>query len=300
MNTKLYLKNKVSNRKTSNRKTLKVKPNGRSTDFIIPSFQIGCSVSCSYCNISRHRPFGNPIETYKNHTQIKAAIFNHYKQLPSKKIPNQTHSFLWTYDIGESTDCLSPEVIDITNNYINFFQKKLPRAMTSFATKLPANWKSLTEVKRNTARVRVSLCPQAVASYVEIGANNINKRLENINNLYSKGYEVHINLSPVIIHNNWLDSYRQLLTSLVKAVDTEVLNQIKYEIIFLTHHPFSFIENQKWNPEGEHFLWLPKLQETKKEDGTVRYKVEYKSYWAKQLKKVITEITPQCAVRYCF
>jgi len=294
-----YFKAKKQGTFYSKRKDLIIKSNGRSTDFIIPSFQIGCEASCSYCYVNRHRPYGNPLETYKNHIQIQSMIVEHAKRL-STKIPNQTHPFLWTYDIGESTDCMSNKTIDITNKYIKLFQNKIPNGMCSFATKYPANYKRLIEIKNRKARIRISLIPSIISNIVEIGTNSIDKRIESIPYIYEKGYEVHINLSPVIIFDNWLKEYEFLLLKLKNSVSDEILKQIKYEIIFLTHHQNSHDMNKNWNLKGEQLLWIPSIQERKKEDGTVRYNYLIKNKLIKQLKGVINDITPDCPIRYCF
>lgn len=297
---KHYLKHKLENRSSRKRKDKSIKPNGRSTDFIIPSFQIGCEISCAYCYTSRYRAFGNPVETYTNQTELKAAVLSHYSKLPSTKVPNQTDPTMWTYDIGESTDCLGPGTTHLTNDWLELFQTKMPKAKASFATKLPANWNRLITVNRNSARVRVSLMPQHVADLVEKGSNSIEKRIDSVNCLYEKGYEVHINLSPVVIHAGWLDHYAQLLNQLKNGVSKTVLDQIKYEVIFLTHHPTAHSVNLTWNPEGEQLLWIPEIQEQKKEDGTVRYNRFIKNTFKKQLTAVITAVTPQCQIRYIF
>ena len=40
------------------RKTFKIRPSGRSTDFISPSFGYGCLYNCSYCYLKRHKDKG--------------------------------------------------------------------------------------------------------------------------------------------------------------------------------------------------------------------------------------------------
>lgn len=49
--------------KKVNRKTFKIRPSGRSTDFISPSFGYGCLYNCSYCYMKRHKPRGLSVAT---------------------------------------------------------------------------------------------------------------------------------------------------------------------------------------------------------------------------------------------
>ena len=45
------------------RKSMLIRPSGRSTDFISPSFGHGCLYNCSYCYMKRHKPEGLNIAT---------------------------------------------------------------------------------------------------------------------------------------------------------------------------------------------------------------------------------------------
>ena len=103
MDYALYNRYKLSGYKDGlSRRSLQVKLNGRSADFIIPSFAVGCGQSCVYCYVNRHRPFGNPLYKYGNHSEIKATILQHYQSLRLPKSPNQTDDVYYTYDIGMS------------------------------------------------------------------------------------------------------------------------------------------------------------------------------------------------------
>ena len=48
------------------RKRLDVRPNGRSADFIAPSYSNGCALACSYCYVPRRKGYANPISTFVN------------------------------------------------------------------------------------------------------------------------------------------------------------------------------------------------------------------------------------------
>ena len=71
------------------RQSLKIRPSGRSTDFISPSFGWGCLYNCSYCYMKRHKP--ENLSIAKNTNQILTEINNHaiFAELEIKK-PNQT------------------------------------------------------------------------------------------------------------------------------------------------------------------------------------------------------------------
>lgn len=82
---------------TVNRKSMLIRPSGRSTDFISPSFGHGCLFNCSYCYMKRHKYEG--LDIANNTGDILTAINNHsYFTIVDK--PNQTHPEYTTYDIS--------------------------------------------------------------------------------------------------------------------------------------------------------------------------------------------------------
>ncbi len=87
--------------KKVNRKTFKIRPSGRSTDFISPSFGYGCLYNCSYCYMKRHKDSGLDVAT--NTGDILTAVNNHAFFTPVDK-PNQTHPDFTTYDISCNED----------------------------------------------------------------------------------------------------------------------------------------------------------------------------------------------------
>jgi spore photoproduct lyase len=70
------------------KKTLTVRPNGRSGDFIAPSHSNGCAMACAYCYVSRRKGYANPITTFVNVDGIAAAIERHAGKLGPKTTPN--------------------------------------------------------------------------------------------------------------------------------------------------------------------------------------------------------------------
>lgn len=79
------------------RKSMIIRPSGRSTDFLSPSFAFGCGFNCSYCYLKRHKPDGIDIAT--NTEEILTEI-DHHAWFATVDKPNQTHEEFITYDIG--------------------------------------------------------------------------------------------------------------------------------------------------------------------------------------------------------
>jgi DNA repair photolyase len=297
-----FLQAKKNNLSSRQRKGLVCRPNGRSTDFIAPNLATGCELACSYCYVARHREYGNPLEQYTNFSEITKSVLDHYNSLGAKD-GNQCDPDFWTYDIGESTDCLSPKNIEGTRKYIKFFLENT-NAKPCFATKLSSGRNLHTLAKPRMARVRVSLMPQVVASQVEKATSTIDKRIQSIQELYDLGYEVHINFSPVIVYKGWRDDYAKLCGQIDSCISDDVKRQLKCEVIFLTHHAGLHDSNLRWIPEAEGLMWKPEWQEyktTERGDSSVlRYQYQIKNRLVELFKEVIANHLSYCKIRYIF
>jgi len=117
------------------RKSLEVRPNGRSADFIAPSYANGCALACSYCYVPRRKGFANPISTFVNIDDMLGAVERHAAKLGPKPEVNQVDPVDWVYDIGENGDCgVDALISDNVRDYVDLF-RRLRGAKGSFATK---------------------------------------------------------------------------------------------------------------------------------------------------------------------
>ncbi len=89
------------------------------------------------------------------------------------------------------------------------------------------------------------------------------------------GYEVHLNFSPVIYYEGWLEDYAALFDQVADSITPRTRAQLRAEVIFLTHNDQLHEVNLRWHPRAEGLLWVPELQEAKtSETGgrNVRYR----------------------------
>ena len=186
------------------KKSLTARQNGRSSDFTAPSTSYGCAMACSYCYVPRRRGFANPITAFVNIEQILGYLERHAGRQGTKLEPNQCDPVDWMYDIGENGDCsVDAMVSDNVRDLVDLFGR-LPNAKASFATKLLSH-DLLDYDPRGGTRVRFSLMPQATSKLVDLRTTPIAERIAAVNDFVETGYEVHLNFSPVIVHENWLD-----------------------------------------------------------------------------------------------
>lgn len=278
-------------------KTLSIKENGRSSDFVTPNFILGCNAGCSktYCYTRR---FGRKfIYVNTNIDEILRKIYDHSKNL-GVKFPNQVDDKYWVYDIGCDTD-----IIYHWKNYdwfrvLDFFND-IPNIKATFATKFSKPNLGEYVVKDNKIRIRFSIMPQNLSNLLEPYTAKNSIKLKQIESLKKAGWDVHINFSPIIVTDTWLKDYEILLEQ-IKQVDP----LLKFECIFLTHneylHNFNILENRIIE---ESYLWVPEIQENKISEyggNNVRYSCLVKPKYISDFKKVFNNYFDSHQIRYIF
>lgn len=284
------------------KKSLQARPNGRSADFIAPSTSNGCAMACGYCYVPRRKGYANPITVFVNIDQVTGYLRRHVARQGPKPEPNQCDPVDWVYDLGENGDCsVDARVSDNVRDLVDLFGD-LPGAKGSFATK-HVNRDLLDWDPRGGTRVRFSLMPDRVARLLDLRTSRVAERIAAVDDFVAAGYEVHLNFSPVVVHEHWQAEWRELLRQVADGVGPAARAQLACEVIFLTHHEGLHEVNLGWHPRGEELLWRPDLQEPKVShsgQANVRYRAAWKRRWVEQLRTMIAEELPGCRVRYAF
>jgi spore photoproduct lyase family protein len=284
------------------KKSLGARVNGRSADFIAPSTANGCAMACAYCYVPRRKGYSNPITVFTNIEAICGYLARHAKRQGPKSEPNQCDPTDWVYDIGENSDCsVDALVSDNVADLIAMFGRT-DGAKASFATKF-VNRDLLDLDPRGGTRVRFSLMPAAMAKLVDIRTAPMAERLAALDDFVAAGYEVHLNFSPVIVADGWLEAWAELLDQLGDATNEVTRAQLACEVIFLTHNAQLHEVNLGWHPRAEDVLWRPDLQETKQSQNgatNVRYRWQDKQRHLAEFTRLLAEKAPWCPVRYAF
>ena len=284
------------------RKSLSCRPNGRSADYIAPGLSNGCAMACAYCYVPRRKGYANPITTFVNVDEVLGYLERHARRLGPKREPNQVDPAAWVYDVGENGDCsVDALVSDNVRDTVARF-RAMPNAKASFATKY-VNRALLDYDPRGRTRVRFSLMPPRVARVLDVRTSPVRKRIAAVSDFVAAGYEVHLNFSPVVVYDGWLDDWRALLRDVDDALSPAAKAQLACEVIFLTHNEALHLVNLGWHPKAESLLWTPGNQEAKEsEQGqrNVRYRTGTKGRYVRELTRVLGEELPYCRVRYAF
>jgi spore photoproduct lyase len=281
------------------RKSMIIRPSGRSTDFIAPSFGHGCLYNCSYCYMKRHKPEGLTVAT--NTMDILTEINSHAFFATVEK-PNQTGDYI-TYDISCNEDFALHAKYHDWKTIFKFFRDH-PLAMGSFATKC-VNHDLLEFNPEGKIRIRFSLMPEQFRKVLEPYTAEIHQRLRAVHEFVNAGYEVHLNFSPVIVHDNWLNYYEELFYDINNHAWTYgwPTESVKAEVIFLTHNEAKHWFNVDNKLPGEELIWVPKIQEAKTSQyggQNVRYEHRRKSDYINNWKALHDRIIPWNEIRYIF
>jgi spore photoproduct lyase len=187
------------------------------------------------------------------------------------------------------------------NDIFDFF-KNHEKAMGSFATKY-VNKELLSYNPNRKIRIRFSLMPQKYSDLLEPNTSLISDRLKAINDFIEAGYCVHVNFSPVIVADDWLQEYEKLFLDLNAAVKDEYKPLVKAEVIFLTHNEKKHEYNLKNELSGEELLWQPEIQENKTSQyggENIRYNHILKASYIESFTDLHNSIIPWNTIRYIF
>ncbi|MFZ4299672.1 spore photoproduct lyase family protein [Streptomyces cinereoruber] len=284
------------------RKSFVVRPNGRSADWIAPGLSNGCAMACAYCYVPRRKGFANPVTVFTNVDRVLAVLGRHVAAAGPKREPNQCDDRAWVYDIGENGDCSVDDLIsDNTADLVRAF-RRWPTAKASFATKF-VNPDLLRLDPRGRTRIRFSVMPPDDSRLLDVRTSPVPDRLAAAADFLDAGYEVHFNLSPVVIRPGWERAWGELLRAMDDVLPRRVKDQAAAEVITLTHNEDLHEVNLGWHPRAEEVLWRPDLQQPKRSENgarNVRYRTGTKASAVESLRRLIEARAPWLRVRYAF
>ena len=279
------------------RKSMKIRESGRSSDYITPSFGYGCLFNCTYCYMKRHLPEG--LTVANNPGDILTKINEHVYFYADVKKPNQTHKEYITYDISCNED-FALHTKHHNWKYIFEFFRDNPKALGTFATKtIPIKFLEFDPEKK--IRIRFSLMPQNIADKLEPNTAKIIDRIKAVDAFVEAGYDVHLNFSPVVVYDGWLEDYEMLFEMCNDYIENK--EEVLSEVIFLTHNANKHQYNLDNNLDGENLLWTPENQENKTSQYggvNIRYKHKLKKQYIKEWTDLHNKIIPWNTIRYIF
>ena len=298
--------------------------NGRSTDFL-PSqmMEQGCyKFGCSYCYTERNFP-NNFLKIYndlfkvvslseyidQNQDVCEQKFFQETKK-PFERNRDSKHNKMITIDLGCDSDVVTSNSVTSHSLYhghmvevMNLVAENTENIMTSFATKSADIEPFINGCKHpNKHRIRLSLMPEHHRQTLEQNTSKIEDRLQAVNDLVHAGFEVHINLSPIVITDNFKSEYSQLLSLINDKLTQQAKNQMAYEIIFLTHSEKMFNPISQCVPKAHNMMVNGPLKLVPKwnKPNVLSYSKADKNVLKLEMRNMISKITPYSRIRYMF
>lgn len=276
-------------------KTLITRDNGRSSDAVAPNFIYGCLGGCmsSYCYVGRYNH--DRIYVNENMDDLLMSVHNWVSKQSWPKQPNQCDPKYYVIDIGCSTDIPLMRKHYDWQQVFDYFSYKDGMAKSTFATKYPTMFLPMNyNVEKDKHRIRVSLMPQVYSDVLEPGTDKISARIAEIPKLMEH-MEVHINFSPIIYTDGWLNEYEKLFREIRSAgID------VKSECIFLTHNIHQHERNSK---PVQDLLWRPDIQEKKDSQyapDNIRYRFDLKRQMIQDFTRLYANYFNPAGIRYIF
>ncbi len=276
-------------------KTLITRDNGRSSDAVAPNFIYGCLGGCmnSYCYVGRYNH--DKVYVNENMSDILHSINQWVGKQPWPKKPNQCDDKYYVIDIGCSTDVALMSKHYNWQEVFDYFSYKDSMAKSTFATKYPTMFNPAAySLVPDKHRIRVSLMPQKYSDILEPNTDTIEERIWSIPRLQDH-MEVHINFSPIIYTDGWLDEYKKLFKQ-IKATGIHT----KSECIFLTHNIHQHERNSK---PVQDLLWRPDIQEKKDSHyaaDNIRYQWQLKRQMIQDFTHLYADYFDPAGIRYIF
>ena len=207
------------------RKTHKFIENHKVSDYLVPYTSSGCIAMCMYCYLVCNFNKCSYLRLFVNREEMLEKII---------KVANKEDKKL-TFEIGSNSDLILENTI--TNNLVwtieNF--RKSPKGMLTFPTIFDMVDPILPLKHDGKVIVRMSVNPSEIIKQIEIGTSPLKNRVIAINKLKHAGYKIGILIAPVILVDEWMRLYEDLIKYLYDNLSSEVKKDVFFEIIFMTY-----------------------------------------------------------------
>lgn len=216
------------------RKSLRLVPNRLSADYIVPFTSSGCPAMCLYCYLTCTFFSNAYLRLFVNRERMWDTLERRARRAGIEHQRGHEGGEV-VFEIGSNSDMLVDESLTGNLRWVIPRFGRLPYGRLTFATKFAAVDRLLDLEHGGRTRVRVSINPAEIIRRVELGTARLPERLEAANRLHAAGYEVGLNLAPVILGEDWQAAYRELLDEAVETLAPDLRRVMFFEIIFMTY-----------------------------------------------------------------
>ena len=268
------------------RKTIKLTPNDKSADFIVPFTSSGCTALCLYCYLVCHFKTNSYLRVFLNRDEMMNKIKQTIIKTGEHKI----------YELGCNSDMVLENTITGNLRWAIEEFGKLENATATFATKFHMVDDLLKAKHNGHTQMRVSVNPIEIIRKVEFGTSSLIERIHAANKMFEAGYRVGLNIAPIILEDGWESIYEELFKQLAERLLPKLKEQLFIEIIFMTYGMPNFYINAASMPNAVDLLNKGKMRI--KSPGKYTYRDEYRNAAKSILRAYIEQYLPEATISY--
>ena len=145
--------------------------------------------------------------------------------------------------------------------------------------------------------------PEADSKLLDVCTSSLAERIAAVHDFVDVGYEVHLNLFPVVLRDGWEHDWAQLFARLDDSLGATFKQQAAAEIIMLTHNRELHEVNMGWHPKAEDVLWpqnCSRASARRTGCGTCATATNHKREGPRELQALIATHAPWLRVQYAF
>lgn len=207
------------------RKTHRYTENHKISDFLVPYTSSGCSAMCLYCYLVCNYNKCAYLRLFVNREQMLEKIIRKAESSPTPLV----------FEIGSNSDLILENTITKNLEWTISQFRDSKNGFLTFPTKFDMVQPLLSLDHQGKILFRMSVNPDPIIRRIELGTSSLDRRIKAANDMCEAGYPTGILIAPIILLEDWKQSYGQLITQLSDQLSEKLKRQLKLEIIFMTY-----------------------------------------------------------------
>lgn len=268
------------------RKTMKLIPNDKSADYIVPFTSTGCTAACLYCYLVCHFNKNAYLRVFLNKEDMLRQVRKMIQKTGEHRI----------YELGCNSDMVLENTITGNLRWAIEEFGKLENATATFATKFDAVEDLLSADHRGHTQMRISINPQEIIRKVELGTSSLKERIAAANKMFEAGYPIGLNVAPVILEEGWEALYESMFQEVTALLSPKLKRQLFVEVIFMTYGLPNYYINTECMPNAINLLDKGKMKP--KSRGKYAYRNELRNPAEETMRRYITQYLPGATISY--
>jgi spore photoproduct lyase len=268
------------------RKSIILKKDNKSSDFIVPFTSSGCSARCLYCYLVHNFKLNSNLRIFVNRDDMMNKIIKNINKINREAV----------YEIGCNSDMVLENSITGNLKWAIEEFSLLKNAKLTFATKFNMVDDLLNINHNGNTKIRISVNPEEIIRKVEFNTCNLEERIEAANKMFRAGYKVGLNIAPIIIVKNFEYIYEKMFVKLYELLDEKLKNNLFIEVIFMTYSMENLNINNINMKNSVNLFIENKFYEKSK--GKYTYKYLYRNEAEKIILKLINKYFKNAKISY--